>query len=278
MLSNSSFIPLFDGHCDALSLVGAFTPRRTPFEPYAQIYAVWGNAAHNWSNRFEPLYDKFTLADKSGVDACLSVEGAHLLDCSLERLREAALLGVRILTLTWNNPNALSGSCAEDSERGLSHLGRKFITECEKLSIFPDVSHLSERGFFDLCGIALKPIVATHSNSAAIHNHRRNLTDEQFKLIVQSGGIVGLNLHSDFIGGNTIDALLRHFLHFLEFDGAERTLAIGTDFDGGIDPPTGLEDYSQLPNLYSAMLDAGIPEPTVRNIFYNNWNRLINHI
>jgi len=269
-------LALFDGHCDTLSLDGDFKPYETPFEPYAQIYAIWGGPEHDWSNRFEPLYYKYAKADKSGVQAYLSVEGAHILDCSLSRLREAALMGVRAVTLTWNNANAISGSCAEDVDRGLSSLGKKFVSECEKLSVFPDVSHLSERGFFDLCDVATKPIIATHSNSKAVHEHRRNLTDEQFKLIVQSGGVVGINLYDEFIGGNTIESLLRHFLHFLEFSGSERVLAIGTDFDGGITPPVGLEDYTKLPALYDALLQAGVTENTVSDIFYNNWYRLFN--
>jgi membrane dipeptidase len=271
-------IALFDGHCDTLSLdTPELIPAETPFEPYAQIYAVWGSAEHNWENRYTPLFEKYSRSKKPGVKPYLAVEGAHLLDCSIERLRESALDGVRMLNLTWNNANALSGSCAEDAERGLSYLGRKFVTECERLSVIVDVSHLSDAGFFDVFDASNgKPVVASHSNSRAVCAHPRNLTDEQFKLIAASGGTVGLNLHQAFVGGTSIDALLRHALRFLEFGGAERSLSLGTDFDGGITPVEGLETYSGLPKLYEAMLDAKIPEVTVKAIFYGNLDRIIN--
>ncbi|MDR2530833.1 MAG: membrane dipeptidase, partial [Oscillospiraceae bacterium] len=232
---------LFDAHCDTLSLDTAeLKPHAAPFAPYAQFYAIWGGAEHGFENRYLPLlakYERFRRLGLSSVKPYLSVEGAHLLDCSLERLRESALDGVRMLNLTWNNANALSGSCMQDSERGLSFTGKRFVAECAKLSILPDMSHISDAGFFDTldsCGGAT--VVASHSNSRAVCDHPRNLTDEQFKLITATGGIVGLNLHQTFIGGSTIDSLVAHALHWLEFDGAERTLALGTDFDGGITP------------------------------------------
>jgi membrane dipeptidase len=275
---NAQNIALFDGHADTLSLeTPELIPYETPFEPYAQVYAIWGGAEHNWMNRYLPVFEKYSRSKKPRVKAYLAVEGAHLLDCSIERLREAALDGTRMLNLTWNNANALSGSCVEDAERGLSFTGRKFVTECERLSVIVDVSHLSDAGFFGVFDASGgKPVVASHSNSRAVCAHPRNITDEQFRLIAASGGTVGLNLHREFVGGSTVDALARHALHFLEFDGAERSVSLGADFDGGITPVEGLETYADLLKLYDAMLAAKIPEATVKAIFYDNWARIFN--
>lgn len=109
----------------------------------------------------------------------------------------------------------------------------------ERQNIIVDVSHLNDEGFADLCKIASKPFIATHSNSRAICGHSRNLTDAQFCEIRDRGGIVGLNYYRNFIvdGGETtsISDLLKHVHHFLEL-GGENTIALGSDFDGSGHP------------------------------------------
>jgi membrane dipeptidase len=299
---------LFDAHCDTLSLGlqevydfainAGFTMEPLPkvsdlplleqsdvtvdhegvFDPYCRVYAIWGPPGVDYRSVFEPLLVKYTeqiLPLAPHVTPLLSVEGAHVLDCSLERLGEAAAQGVRLLNLTWNNANILSGSCAEDSERGLSRQGHAYVSACEQLGIVVDVSHLSDAGFWDLAGIASKPIVASHSNSRAIHPHARNLTDEQFVAIARSGGVVGINLYSDFVGGHDMPALLRHILHFLTLEGGEHAIGIGTDYDGGITAIEGLEKVGGLQTLYDALLAAGIGEDLADAIFYRNWARVL---
>jgi microsomal dipeptidase-like Zn-dependent dipeptidase len=299
---------LFDAHCDTLSLglqevfdfaAGAgFTKEPLPqvselpifvqsdatidhegsFDPHCRVFAIWGPPGMGFETVFKPLYAKYleqVLPLAPRLTPLLSVEGAHVLDCSLERLQEAATCGLKLLNLVWNNANILSGSCAEEPERGLSDQGRAYVQACEQLGVYVDVSHLSDAGFWDLVAMANKPIVASHSNSRAIHPHVRNLTDEQFVAIARSGGVVGINLHTDFVGGRDIPALLGHITHFLALEGGEQALGIGTDYDGGIEAIEGLEKVGGLLKLHETLLDSGLKEDLVDAIFYRNWARLL---
>ena len=112
-------------------------------------------------------------AESGRTAAFLSVEGADLLDCDTEKLRQAAAWGVRLVNPVWNNANALSGSCADDPDRGLSARGRGFIREMERLGIYADVSHLSDPGFWELYRMTERPIVASHSNARTLCSQRR---------------------------------------------------------------------------------------------------------
>ena len=136
------------------------------------------------------------------------------------------------MNLTWNNPNALSGTNCEEPERGLSEQGRAFVREMQRLGMLVDVSHLSDPGFWDVIEIARWPIMASHSNSRAVWDHTRNLTDDMFTAIIKNHGVVGLNLCREFVGGaEDIDALAGHLEHFLSL-GGEKTVALGGDLDG----------------------------------------------
>ena len=164
--------------------------------------------------------------------ALLSIEGAELLDCDIRRLDTAYDWGVRLLNPVWNYANRLSGSNAQQPEQGLTAYGRDFLQRMEELSIYVDVSHLSDAGFWDVVRLSRRPVVASHSNSRAICPHRRNLTDDMFRAIRDSGGVAGLNYYQHFVGDDpTMEGLVRHVEHFLELDG-ERSLCLGGDMDG----------------------------------------------
>ena len=119
--------------------------------------------------------------------ALLSIEGAELLDCDIRRLDTAYDWGVRLLNPVWNYANRLSGSNAQQPEQGLTAYGRDFLRRMEELSIYVDVSHLSDAGFWDVVRLSRRPVVASHSNSRAVCPHRRNLTDDMFRAIRDSG-------------------------------------------------------------------------------------------
>ena len=164
--------------------------------------------------------------------ALLSIEGAELLDCDIRRLDTAYDWGVRLLNPVWNYANRLSGSNAQQPEQGLTAYGRDFLRRMEELSIYVDVSHLSDAGFWDVVRLSRRPVVASHSNSRAVCPHRRNLTDDMFRAIRDSGGVAGLNYYQHFVGDDpTMEGLVRHVEHFLELDG-ERSLCLGGDMDG----------------------------------------------
>lgn len=200
----------------------------------------------------------------------LAVEGGAALAGRMEMIEELAKDGVRFLTLTWNGPNEIgSGSVTHN---GLSDFGREAIAEMERQNIIVDVSHLNDEGFADLCKIASKPFIATHSNSRAICGHSRNLTDAQFYEIRDRGGIVGLNYYRNFIvdGGETtsISDLLKHVHHFLEL-GGENTIALGSDFDGA-DIPGYLDSVEKVDSLYDALLADGLGKELAEKILFGN--------
>lgn len=216
--------------------------------------------------------DAAALAGKTA--AFLSVEGADLLDCKVEDLYTVADWGVRLLNPVWNNANALSGSCAQDAERGLSDQGRDFLRRMEELNIYADVSHLSDPGFWDLLRLTRRPVVASHSNSRALCPHRRNLTDDMFRAIRDTGGVVGLNLYLHFVGGPSMDDLVAHVEHFLSLDG-EKTVALGGDLDGCEALAAGMTGVESVAALYDALARRGCGEDLLADLFWNNWRRLL---
>lgn len=140
--------------------------------------------------------------------------------------------------------------------------------------MLPDVSHLSEAAAWDVVRLGLGPVIASHANSRAVCAHTRNVSDDLFRAIRDSGGVVGLNLYTDFLGGGGMDAVVRHVEHLLDL-GGDRTLALGGDLDGcdtlggGI---TGVQDY---PKLYAAIKARGYDAALLQDLFADNWLRVL---
>ena len=203
--------------------------------------------------------------------ALLSLEGPESIGCDPERL--FSLEGFVMTTLTWNADNALAGCHLGD--KGLTDRGRAFVSAAEECGIRIDVSHLSDRAFWDLCEIVHKPILASHSNCRALCAHSRNLPDDQLRAVAQLGGTVGLNLYVPFLGENADFAALRsHLEHLLTVCG-ESHVALGGDLDGcdtlggGI---TGVQDY---PKLYAAIKARGYDAALLQDLFADNWLRVL---
>jgi membrane dipeptidase len=204
-----------------------------------------------------------TALNESPWAAILTVEGGSALAGKLSNIRKLYDYGVRVMTLTWNAANEIAGGCA--TNEGFTAFGRQAIREMESVGMVADVSHLSDKGFAELCDLATRPFIATHSNARAVCGHRRNLTDAMFAEIRDRGGIVGLNYYNDFIveeGASTsIVDLLKHVHHFLDL-GGEDTLALGSDFDGADIPPY-LDSVEKIADLFAAMERSGIPADVV---------------
>ena len=205
---------------------------------------------------------------KQGV--FLSLEGPEVIGCDPGRLEELKELGFLMTTLTWNFPNALAG--CHGSDLGLTEQGRAFVRRAQELGIVIDVSHLSEKAFWDLIDVTTAPIVASHSNSRAVCEHTRNLTDKQFKVICNLGGLVGLNLYAPFLnssGQADFSDFKRHLDHFLELGGAHH-LALGGDLDGCDSLPGGFRGVESWNDLGRWLMQQGVEELTVNNVFNNN--------
>ena len=215
-------------------------------------------------------------AVKNGkMAALLSIEGADLIECDVHKIKTVDDWGVRFLNPVWNRANALSGTNSQERERGLSDKGRDFIRQMERCGIYADVSHLSDRGFWDLCRMTARPIVASHSNSRALCDHPRNLTDDQFRAIRDTGGVVGMNFYSHFIGKQpSVDDLVRHIEHFLAMDG-EKTVCMGGDLDGCEELPQGMAGMEDVPKIWQALEARGYPRPLLEDLFWNNLRKLL---
>lgn len=208
--------------------------------------------------------------------AFLSIEGAELLH-DAAGLRRAYAAGVRLVNITWNTENAYGVPAKLDQKRGLTDEGKALVRALEGYGILPDVSHLSEAGFWDVAQLCTRPFVASHSCSRAVCDHFRNLTDAQFTAIVQAGGLVGINLYGEFVkpGGKcTADDVVRHIEHFCAL-GGEHNLALGADLDGCDTLPEGIATVADMPLLAEALLRQNYKESTVNGIFYDNMSRFL---
>ncbi len=199
--------------------------------------------------------------------AVLSIENGRAFGDDMGNIERYYKAGVRIASLTWNNPTLLAGGAMSD--QGLTDLGKAALREMERVGMVLDVSHASERTFYEAAECYSKPFIATHSNSSAVYPHRRNLTDDQFAAIKARGGLVGLNFYKGFISERgTIDDLVEHADHFLSL-GGEDILAMGSDFDGAEIEPN-LDSIEKVENLANAMLRKNYSETLVNRIFYDN--------
>lgn len=203
------------------------------------------------------------------MSAILTLEGTAGIGYDPELLTDLQAIGFRIASLGWNEKNPLTGSHVTGG--GLTDQGREFVKEAQRLGILIDVSHISDEGFWDIIRITQAPIVATHSNSRSVWNNSRNLTDDMFRAIVETGGVAGYNACADFTGENpTLDTVCDHIFHFMELDPTGRHIALGGDLDGVSHMPAGFEGVQSWPALAARLMERGMNEATVRDIYWNN--------
>ena len=300
---------LFDAHCDTAfelwrreeslekNSCHISLDKAAGFDAYAQIFAFCSLAGLKNKLRAEDLLNRpleklrqevgkhseriafakngrevAELNAQGKLAALLSVEGPEVIGCDPDRLYGLKEEGFVMTTLTWNADNPLAGW--HGSERGLTDQGKAFVKAAQRLDVYLDVSHLSERAFWDLAEITEGPIVASHSNCRSLCKHSRNLTDDQLSLIAQTGGVVGLNLYVPFLGeAANYETLQRHLEHMLKLCG-EKSVCLGGDFDGCDELPNGFQNLSDYGNFYQHLQNQGYSESLLDNIFYGNLFRL----
>lgn len=220
------------------------------------------------------------LENKGKIRAFLSLEGGEPITCigDLEVLYRE---GIRMATLTWNFSNQLgAGVLEEDKSKGLTKLGRDIIREMNRLGIIVDVSHLNDKSFWDVMEITARPVVASHSNSRTICSNPRNLTDEQFKAVMNTGGVVGINLYPVFLadsGEASIDGIIKHIEYFLSL-GGENNIGIGADFDGIEKTPEEIAGIQDMYKLFDRMLSLGYSENLIKKLSCTNMERILQEI
>lgn len=203
------------------------------------------------------------------MSAILTIEGPAGFGYDPELLEDLYKVGFRMSSLGWNEQNHLTGSNVTGG--GLTDLGRVYVKEAQRLGMIVDVSHISDEGFWDIMDITDAPIIATHSNSRFICNAARNLTDEMFSEICKIGGVVGINQYTLFVGDDpSLDTVCDHIFHFMELDPSGKHIALGGDLDGCESLVQGFDGIQSYPSLAQRLIERGLDEPTVYNIFWNN--------
>lgn len=283
---------VFDAHCDTLSLLadcgGSFERnnynidrhRMLSYRDYSQVFACYISPKYreNAMKRCNELIDIFDECEFDGIRAILSIEGADMVKglCDLDYLKSRR---VRCIGLTWNHSNMLAGG-ASDKTQGLSEFGKAVVRRMSELNILLDVSHLNDKSFYDAVAVSDAPIIATHSNSRSVCPHIRNLTDDMFRIIRDSGGCVGINLFPEFLtqeGSCTSEDAAMHIMHFLELDG-ENSIGIGADFDGTDNKlPDDIQGCEDLYRIFEALKKRGVNDEIIEKISHKNFERVFRY-
>ena len=231
-------------------------------------------------------YEDILNNEKNGyINAMLTLEEGSVVDKDLNNLDWFYDKGVRMITLTWNYPNGigypnvdLSNKPTEDptynfnTKDGLTDFGIEYVKRCNDLGIIIDVSHLSDKGFYDVCKYSDKPFVASHSNARSVCKAGRNLTDDMIRMLAKKGGVTGLNYCSAFIDNDdqnltTIEGMVKHINHIVNIGGID-CIGLGSDFDG-IENALEIKDASGVQLLYKE-LKKYYSEEDIEKIFYKN--------
>jgi membrane dipeptidase len=254
-----------------------------PFEEAARVTEELFATLRALPVRLAESVDDFREGE---VTAIVHMEGAEAIADDLSNLADWYDRGLRSIGIVWSRPNVFAEGvpfrfpAPPDTGPGLTDAGRSLVQACNELGILVDVSHLNERGFWDVVETSSRPVVATHSNAHALCASTRNLTDAQLFAIRDSGGVVGVNFAVTFLredGMNDfektgLDEIVRHVEYLAERMGIDH-VAFGSDFDGAV-VPAALGGVSGLPRLVDALRDRFEPDE-VERITHGNWLRVL---
>jgi membrane dipeptidase len=234
-------------------------------------------------------------AHKAGKFAALmGMEGGHMIDDSLAVLRDYQRLGVRYLTLSHSvNTNWSDSSGDTPKHNGLTDFGKDVVRELNRLGMLVDISHVSDKTFWDAMETSKAPLVASHSSLRSISGHPRNMTDDMIRALGGKGGVIMINYSRSFLSDELYQAglnnvpmaqrptvswekIVEHIDHAAKLVGANH-VGLGSDFDGTT-VPDGMDDVSMLPKITAALLDKGYSEQDVKNILGENILRLLEKV
>jgi membrane dipeptidase len=216
----------------------------------------------------------------------LHFEGVEALDTDLNCLHVFYQAGLRSVGITWSRPNAFghgvpfSFPASPDTGPGLTDAGKALVKTCNELGVMLDLSHLNEKGFWDVASLSTAPLVATHSNAHVLAATPRNLTDKQLDAVKESDGVVGINFHIGFLrvdgrsdAETSLTEIVRHAAYIADRIGIDH-VALGSDFDGAT-MPQDLKDAAGLPKLMKALKDHGFDKSALAKIAHENWVRVL---
>jgi len=254
---------------------------KDPFDEFVRMAEIFRKELEANSDvlKFSGCFDDLMENQKQGrISSFLTVEEGAALQGKMSNLEVLRGLGVRLITLTWNYPNEIGYPAFEGKymDRGLTNFGCELVEAMNHHKMIVDVSHLSDRGFYDVSEISKKPFMASHSNARSVTNAPRNLTDDMIRVLGNSGGLIGINFERTFLGNSEqgkISEMVRHIDHIRNAGGIE-VLALGSDFDG-IDTKPEISDISEMGKLAAALEQNGYSESDIEKIFCRNALRFI---
>jgi membrane dipeptidase len=221
------------------------------------------------------------------IAAALHFEGADALDPDLDALDVFYAAGLRSLGVVWSRPNAFADGVpfrfpgSPDTGPGLSDRGRELVRACNRLGVLLDLSHLNEKGFWEVAALTDVPLAVTHSAAHVLCASPRNLTDKQLDAVGESGGVVGVAFHVGNLRADgrpdadtPLGEIVRHIDYIAGRIGIDH-VALGSDFDGAV-IPLELGDVTGLPKLIEALRGAGYDDAALGKVTHGNWLRLLN--
>jgi membrane dipeptidase len=225
--------------------------------------------------------EALSLKQNNKIAAVLAVEGGHVIENDITKLDTLYELGMRYLTITWNNSTdwAVSAQDERSSTVGLSEFGKQIIDRLDSLGIVIDVSHVGIKTIEDILETTKNPIIATHSGARKLYDHYRNLNDDQIIAIANSGGVIGVVFYHWFLSGSyrDISQVVDHIDYIKNLVGIDH-VGLGSDFDGISSMITGLEDVSKFPNLTLELLKKGYSRSDIEKILSGNVMRVFKEV
>ncbi|MBO5071243.1 MAG: membrane dipeptidase [Roseburia sp.] len=257
-------------------------------ERMEKMYEIFRNTLSACENYLAPAGNFAQMEENSRngkISAFLTIENGYLVRGDMANLKRFYDMGVRLITLTWNDANCFGvphSAKISQMQQGLTDFGKEAVRYMQKLGIVVDVSHLSDGGFYDVAEAARKtgtPFVASHSNCRALCPATRNLTDEMIRTLADCGGVAGINFEPSFLNTDMDDKISRvermcdHICHFIDKGGAD-CVGIGTDFDG-IGGQFEISDCTKMPLLFDALHRRGLSDDLIEKIAYGNVAQVI---
>ncbi len=285
-LGHIDFPRLKDGGVDCQIFAISSERSRTPAYPLRtalEMIARFNKECRQNSDSVTQVknYREIHEAKEQGkIAAMLSIEGADVIEGKVELLQIFYDLGVRIVGLVHSLRNQLAdGVTDRRTEGGLSQLGIQTLEELEKLGMILDISHINDKGFWDVIEQTNKPIIASHSNSRKVCDHPRNMTDGMIEALAETGGVMGMNFAPSFIHPDiaTLGGLVDHIDYIVDLVGPDH-IGLGSDFDGIPYTPIGLEDVTKMPAITEELVKREYSEEDIQKILGENHLRVFKQV
>ncbi len=265
------------------------------FKSYVQFFAAWVGKGEKspkkramnilskakdvlQRNNIELILDLHSVENFNHHGGILALEDARSLEGSIDNLQEFYDFGVRAVTLAWNDDNDVICGANTKNDIGLTGFGRNVVRKMNELNMIVDVSHASQKGFWDALEISNSPIMASHSNCYSQCRHKRNLKDDQIKALIKCGGLMGINIYPTFLEENEqkacIKSIIRHIDYALSL-GAENNICLGSDFDGIDTTPKDLHSAKDYLKLIEAMKKENYSQELIDKIIHKNFIKFV---